>query len=396
MTTVKDSARPKNLSSWVPARSEALAMLEHFLLLQLDEYSDKRNYDYGPDKHVFVSRLSPFLRVKALDEPEVIDGIGVERALKYHSKFVDELCWRTYWRGYLNSRPLIWHDFMQTVDALKSQKNSENYSKAIAGETGIKCFDFWRNELRNTGYLHNHARMWFASIWIFSLKLPWQLGANIFHHELLDADPASNTFSWRWVAGLHTKGKQYHATPANIAKFTAGRFKPQDLDLASTRPIEKESIGPTEFKKAPLVSTLEISDSALIVHSDNLLYLQDLRAAREVFFISPRLTDSLCCERTLEFRDKLLTERMNHALAKGVSCQKMNCSKELEVVIRSNEKIALVQPYVGESRVFFEEIFTTQRVSPQYMQTTWDQAFFPYCTKGFFNMKKQIAGILRK
>ena len=51
--------------------------------------------------------------------------------------------------------------------------------------------------------------MWFASIWIFTLKLPWQLGADFFMQNLLDGDPASNTLSWRWSAGIHTKGKNY-------------------------------------------------------------------------------------------------------------------------------------------------------------------------------------------
>ena len=50
--------------------------------------------------------------------------------------------------------------------------------------------------------MHNHVRMWFASIWIFTLNLPWQLGADFFMQHLLDGDPASNTLSWRWVAGI--------------------------------------------------------------------------------------------------------------------------------------------------------------------------------------------------
>ena len=60
--------------------------------------------------------------------------------------------------------------------------------------------------------------MWFASIWIFTLRLPWELGANFFYDHLLDADPASNTLSWRWVTGLQTQGKIYLATENNIEK----------------------------------------------------------------------------------------------------------------------------------------------------------------------------------
>ncbi|BAU31831.1 deoxyribodipyrimidine photo-lyase [Microcella alkaliphila] len=71
--------------------------------------------------------------------------------------------------------------------------------------------------------------MWFASIWIFTLRLPWQLGADVFLRNLLDGDPASNTLSWRWVAGLQTRGKTYQATADNIARFTDGRYRPRGL-----------------------------------------------------------------------------------------------------------------------------------------------------------------------
>ncbi len=88
----------------------------------------------------------------------------------------------------------------------------------------------------SAGYLHNHARMWFASIWIFTLRLPWVLGADFFMRHLCDGDPASNTLSWRWVAGLHTRGKTYLARASNIATYTGGRFTPQDHDLAAFAP----------------------------------------------------------------------------------------------------------------------------------------------------------------
>jgi deoxyribodipyrimidine photo-lyase len=81
-----------------------------------------------------------------------------------------------------------------------------------------RVFDDWAQELVATGYLHNHARMWFASIWIFTLRLPWELGADFFLRHLIDGDPASNTLSWRWVGGLHTPGKTYLATADNIAE----------------------------------------------------------------------------------------------------------------------------------------------------------------------------------
>ena len=129
--------------------------------------------------------------------------------------------------GWLEMRPSVWEDYTAKTEALLKQfEKLPDYQNAISGNTGINCFDHWAQELIETGYLHNHARMWFSSIWIFTLKLPWQLGAHFFLSHLLDGDPASNTLSWRWTAGLQTVGKHYIARAENIEKFTQGKFNP--------------------------------------------------------------------------------------------------------------------------------------------------------------------------
>ena len=119
-------------------------------------------------------------------------------------------------------RPKVWSDFLEDLENID---NSKEYKKAISGETNISCFDDWVKELKKNNYLHNHTRMWFASIWIFTLKLPWQKGAEFFLRELYDGDAASNTLSWRWVAGIQTKGKNYIAQNWNISKFTNNKYK---------------------------------------------------------------------------------------------------------------------------------------------------------------------------
>ena len=81
--------------------------------------------------------------------------------------------------------------------------------------------------------------MWFASIWIFTLNLPWQLGADFFMQHLLDGDPASNTLSWRWVAGIQTKGKNYLARKSNIEKYS-------NIEISNNEILnEKEGFGRT-------------------------------------------------------------------------------------------------------------------------------------------------------
>jgi deoxyribodipyrimidine photo-lyase len=136
-------------------------------------------------------------------------------------------------------RPSVWTQYQQERDRqLDSFPNARAIRNAEAGETGIEGFDDWARELVHTGYLHNHARMWFASIWIFTLRLPWALGADFFLRHLVDADAASNTLSWRWVAGLQTAGKTYLATADNIARFTNGRFVPKGLATIATMPVD--------------------------------------------------------------------------------------------------------------------------------------------------------------
>jgi deoxyribodipyrimidine photo-lyase len=90
--------------------------------------------------------------------------------------------------------------------------------------------DHFANELVTTGYLHNHARMWFAAWWVHEARLPWQSGAAFFYRHLLDGDPASNTLSWCWVAGLQTPGKTYLARRGNLEKYLA----PELLDSLSS------------------------------------------------------------------------------------------------------------------------------------------------------------------
>ena len=83
--------------------------------------------------------------------------------------------------------------------------------------------------------------MWFASIWIFTLNLPWELGARFFMKYLFDGDAASNTLSWRWVAGIQTQGKNYLARESNIRKFTNQRYMNTSLN-ENALPLENPKI----------------------------------------------------------------------------------------------------------------------------------------------------------
>ena len=163
------------------------------------------------------------------------------------------------------------------------------WESACAGTTGIEGFDDWSRDLVETGYLHNHARMWFASIWIFTLHLPWELGADFFLRHLLDGDPASNTLSWRWVAGLHTPGKTYLATTDNIARFTGGRFAPKGL--ATTAPTIDGPPNPAAGACPQGGLWLRELPTALLLHEDDLspdwLLADGLNPVETAFLLAP-------------------------------------------------------------------------------------------------------------
>ncbi len=213
-----------------PTREAALARLAAFLPAAGRRYAETRNADDGPAAggRGNVSQLSPWLHAGLIGEPEVITAVLGQHSPRAAEKFIAEVFWRIYFKGYLEQRPGIWGDYRSGVaGALAAVECNAGirtaYTQAIESRTGIEAFDVWARELQETGYLHNHARMWFASTWIFTLKLDWRLGADFFLRHLMDADAASNTLSWRWVAGLHTKGKNYLARADNIARYTAGR-----------------------------------------------------------------------------------------------------------------------------------------------------------------------------
>ncbi len=234
--------------TFTPTRAAGLDRLHDFLPRAGRAYANNRNHDDGIDRSN-VSQLSPWLHAGLLGEAEVIDAVLAEHSPNAAEKFIAEVFWRVYFKGYLEQRPTIWQAFCADRDAALGALDDsaglrKAYTEATEGRTGIEAFDHWARELVETGYLHNHARMWFASIWIFTLKLDRQLGADFFLRHLADGDAASNTLSWRWVGGLHTKGKTYLARQDNIARYTANhRDGPLEAEgLADDAPALEEAM----------------------------------------------------------------------------------------------------------------------------------------------------------
>lgn len=212
-----EDLREVNLAN-LAERATALQWLEDWLPNAV-KYAQQRNF-VRPG-HPGVSKLSPAIRHRVITEYEVAARCLQQLGLTRGEKFLQEIYWRRYWKGWLSLRPHVWDQYLDELENLRQDRGAIQAANSITqGQSKVAIMNHFASELRTTGYLHNHARMWFAAYWIHHERLPWQLGADFFHRYLLDGDPASNTLSWRWVAGLQTPGKTYLARASNLRKFT--------------------------------------------------------------------------------------------------------------------------------------------------------------------------------
>jgi deoxyribodipyrimidine photo-lyase len=255
--------------SGTPSREQGLQRL-HTLSTVIGQYASARNHT-GEST---TTRLSPYIRRRLILEDEVLEFARAVGSFSKVEKFAQEVVWRTYWKGWLANRPGVWIaylDRLQALDQTLAASDRDRLDCALRGQTDLPFLNAWCEELISTGYLHNHVRMWFASIWIFTLKLPWELGARFFLDHLLDGDPAANTLSWRWVAGLQTAGKHYVARADNIAKYTDGRWVPKPGQLnESAKPLPDDGLSRTPAKQpslGPLAET--VRPQAVLLHNED-------------------------------------------------------------------------------------------------------------------------------
>lgn len=373
-----------------PTRAHALARLAEFAPAAGIAYARTRNYDRPG--HANVSGMSPYLRHRIVTEEEVLADVLLRHGPKAAETFIAEVFWRTYWKGWLEQRPSVWTSYRAGLRGALNRVQTEaglraEWETACTGDTGIDAFDHWAHELVDTGYLHNHARMWFASIWIFTLRLPWELGADFFLRHLLDGDPASNTLSWRWVAGLQTVGKTYLATADNIAEFTDGRFRPNGLASHAT---------PVDGLPNPDRSSLPVSDPlpqgkvALLLTEDDLspdwLLNQVDPAAVAVLDGSSHRSPLKVAGRIGDFVDgavrDLETRIFPVTRLAGVP-QLAEWAKDFDGV---------VMPYVpvggSSDAIAGSQVALSRQIRP------YDTSAWPHATAGFFKFKKAIPDIL--
>ena len=378
--------------SFKPTRSFAFEKLNNFIEKNLIDYSKLRNFDYGPDNRVNVSSLSPYISHGIISEIEMIKKSLKKYSFIKNEKFIQEILWRVYWKGWLELRPNVWLDYLNNLKKIrKNFKNNRNYLNAIEGKTNIDCFDYWVNELKKNNYLHNHTRMWFASIWIFTLKLPWQLGAEFFMQHLYDGDAASNTLSWRWVAGIQTHGKNYIATEWNIKKFTNNRFQKIKLN-ENAKPILNEKTYSIINRDFTNVEILE--DKTLLIFENNLSF--EISDFKENKFKKILLIDHNnnyrtinLSEKVMNFKSGLLKDQKKRLLEKSINCEIVDIN-ELKSI---NTNIYAIYPSIGENLDF---INLNKLKNIEFLYREIDQFSWQYCNKGFFNFKNYIPKIIQK
>jgi len=374
------------------SRAEAVEELNLFIDNNLLEYSKLRNFDFGPQKRDNTSCLSPYVSHGLINEIEIINKSLKKFSFIKNEKFIQEVLWRVYWKGWLELRPDVWTDYLEELkDIKKNFKDNKDYLDAIEGKTNIECFNEWVNELKNFNYLHNHTRMWFASIWIFTLNLPWQLGAEFFMKHLFDGDAASNTLGWRWVAGVQTLGKNYLATEWNIKKFTNNRFQNIKINEDAAPKTSKKSYS---IKERSFTNPNLSEDKILLVFDNNLsMELTDFKGHnfRKILLISNENENRQIqlSENTLNFKTLLINDQLNRLKEKSITTEII----KIDELKNIKEPLYALYPSVGENLDYLQ---LNHLKNIKFIYREIDQFSWQFCNKGFFNFKNHIPKIVTK
>jgi len=370
------------------SRSKALNQLNNFVENNLGEYSKLRNFDFGPEKRSNISCLSPYITHGIINEQEVIRKTLSKFSFSKNEKFIQEVLWRTYWKGWLELRPNVWADYLIELNQIKNEfKDNKDYIAAIEGKTKVNCFNEWVKELKENNYLHNHTRMWFASIWIFTLELPWQLGAEFFMQHLYDGDAASNTLGWRWVAGIQTQGKHYLASEWNIKKFTNNRF--QNIKLNENAP-PKVSEKSYQIIKQDFNNPQNIEKKNLLIFENNLSFeITDFKENnfKKIYLVSNKNENRAIklSEKLVKFKSHLIEDQEQRLKDQSIDCQIIDISELTNI-----ENCYGLYPTVGENLDFLN----SSNLKIDFLYRNLDQLAWQYCNKGFFNFKNYIPKIV--
>lgn len=187
------------------------AILEQVQRIDPVQYGRTRNYVQGA-----VTYLSPYISRGVISTKQVLERVLAKGyKISEMESFVKELCWRDYFQRVMQTRDV-------SAAIKQAQTPVSNYEIPLAvlnAATGIEGIDTAIQQLYQSGYMHNHCRMYTASLVCNCAQSHWLLPARWMYYHLLDGDWASNACSWQWVAGANSS-KKYYANQENINRYT--------------------------------------------------------------------------------------------------------------------------------------------------------------------------------
>tara|TARA_A100001011_G_scaffold359648_1_gene406304 strand:- start:2031 stop:3245 length:1215 start_codon:yes stop_codon:yes gene_type:complete len=394
----------KNIVANINVYNDAEKILNKFLLNKITSYSQYRNFDFGlSDPYKAVSGLSPYISRGIIKEQYILKKVKENKNTS--DKFIQEVLWRSYWKGWLEMHNKVWLDYKSNVDyqIMKIYKSDlyEIYNNALKGQTDLEPFDKWIIQLKKTGYLHNHSRMWFASIWIHYFGLPWELGANFFYENLLDADAASNTLSWKWVAGIQTLGKKYIATKENIMKYSLTKYK--DFILPKLKDINLDyktyEVNKINYNKKAVIN--KSKKNALFVLENNLNFNFVKNNLNKELIVILLRTDCLSIKKNIvsrKFQDHCNLSFLDLCKKYKIVYKTFDISKSFVELVNYllNEHIYYTYseyiPIGYERDLMMKLILKLNGSKINYTDflDSFYQDVWNYCDKGFFQFKKKF------
>lgn len=192
-----------------PSRDEALRRIAG---LDTRSYRRLRDYVRGP-----VARVSPYITHGFVSVPEVFGAVVARGGSGPTDRFVQELAWREFFRH-------VWRHLGDGIlSDIRDPLPGVDYGNSLPSDiltatTGVPVIDASVRELYDTGYLHNHQRMWLASYIVHLRKVHWRVGADWMYSHLLDGDLPSNHLSWQWIASTFSR-RPYLFNAENVQRF---------------------------------------------------------------------------------------------------------------------------------------------------------------------------------
>lgn len=187
------------------------------------KYAHSRNYIDGQ-----VNYLSPYISRGVISTKQVLKSLLAKGySFEQLEPLIQQLCWRDYFQRIAQVKDI-------NTEIKQVQEQVKHYAIPLSiteAKTGIQAIDQAIETLFESGYMHNHSRLYLAALTCNIGKSHWLHPAKWMYYHLLDGDWASNACSWQWVAGANSS-KKYYANQENINKYTASKQRNTYLDTS--------------------------------------------------------------------------------------------------------------------------------------------------------------------